>query len=870
MVRAGGDAVSCTGLSRSFGGREAVKSLELAIAEGSIVGLIGPSGCGKTTTVRLLVGLLEPTAGRASVWGTDSTQLSSRQRQRIGYLPQIPTLFPGLTAWENLSFHASMYGLRLRRRHRLRHVLEWVELEEHRDKRVCEMSGGMQRRLALAAAFIHDPTLVFLDEPTAGIDPILRSSFWDQFRQMRDEGCTLCVTTQYVGEAAFCDYVGLLSDGELLMFDTPAQLRTAAFQGEVLDIEMSREVDPAQLAELARLHGVISGPDQVRPRVWRIVVDDANVVRRRVDDVAERLRLPIIETEEHVVDFDEAFVRVIERHRCRRGRRARVRPGGARRRSIRGSLMPTGRRRLARRERRDLARQARLSRLRQGRRLRVNPVWATAVRAFAFVRKELAEIVRQPKLLVLLVVGPFLLLVLFGAGYQDAKIELRTEFVGPADSIYERVVNEYADQLDEYIDSAGFSSDVDAAVGRLNDGEIDAVVVFPTDALERVLGGERAEIQVLHEKLDPFEQTAIDIASRLAVQEVNSSILSALAGGAQTALAPVDDAVATLVEQAAALSAAVASNDTAAMTDGATSAGETLRSARVVIAASIGVVERLGGDPDLLATDLLDRVDGAIDQADATAADQGATLTEQASQLAARLEEVADAIPSVATVDPAVLVRPFDADTENISPVEIEPVDFFAPASIALLLQHLALTFAALSLVRDREVGLFELLRVGPLSSPEILFGKTVAYLVVGVAVGASLVAAAVLVLGVPLQGSIVWIAGVGTLLLVASLALGMVISMISGSETQAVQYAMLTLLAGMFFSGFFLDLSQLATPYRYLSYLLPVTYGISALHDVMLRGIEPSPTDLIGLSSLIVAYGLLAVLLLRRELRVR
>jgi len=308
-------AVSCSGLSKAFDEERVVSDLDLDIAEGSIVGLIGPSGCGKTTTVRLLVGLLEPTTGSSTVWGTPSTRLSSSQRQRIGYLPQIPALFPDLSLWENLSFHASMYGLRLRRRPRLHHVLEWVELDEHRDKKVREVSGGMQRRLALAAAFVHDPALVFLDEPTAGIDPILRNTFWEQFREMRDEGRTLCVTTQYVGEAAYCDHVGLLSDGELLLIDTPENLRKAAFEGEVVDIELSREVDPSEMTALSRVDGVLSGPELVSSRVWRLVVEDADEAIDRLDSELERSTLPIIETREHIVDFDEAFVRVIERHR---------------------------------------------------------------------------------------------------------------------------------------------------------------------------------------------------------------------------------------------------------------------------------------------------------------------------------------------------------------------------------------------------------------------------------------------------------------------------------------------------------------------------------------------------------------------------
>ncbi len=166
--------VACRDLGKSFDDHAVVHDLDLEITAGTIVGLIGPSGCGKTTTVRLLTGLYEPTTGMAWVDGTPSTQLSHTQRARIGYLPQIPALFPELSMWENLSFHASMYGLKLRRKRRLRQLLDWVELTDDRDKRVRAASGGMQRRLALAAAFVHDPALIFLDEPTAGIDPILR------------------------------------------------------------------------------------------------------------------------------------------------------------------------------------------------------------------------------------------------------------------------------------------------------------------------------------------------------------------------------------------------------------------------------------------------------------------------------------------------------------------------------------------------------------------------------------------------------------------------------------------------------------------------------------------------------------------------
>jgi ABC-2 type transport system ATP-binding protein len=314
-----GAVIACGGLGKSFDGTAVVRGVDLQVGAGSIVGFIGPSGCGKTTTVRLLTGLYEPTTGWATINGTPSARLTDRERQRIGYLPQIPALFPELSLWENLSFHASMYGLRFRRRRRLRQLLEWVELAEHRDKKVREVSGGMQRRLALAASFVHDPPILFLDEPTAGIDPILRAKFWERFRELREDGGrTIFVTTQYVGEASYCDLVGLLSDGELLMIDTPDNLRRAAFDGEVIDVEFSQRVAPADLAPVAALGIVIGAPEEVEPRRWRIVVSDADKAEGEISATLNQAGLPVVELKEHIVDYDEAFVRVIERSREQR------------------------------------------------------------------------------------------------------------------------------------------------------------------------------------------------------------------------------------------------------------------------------------------------------------------------------------------------------------------------------------------------------------------------------------------------------------------------------------------------------------------------------------------------------------------------
>jgi ABC-2 type transport system ATP-binding protein len=308
-------AISATGLTKRFDDEAVVRGLDLAIDHGTIVGLIGPSGCGKTTTVRMLAGLLSPSEGTAALDGRPAGTLTSAERERIGYLPQTPALFPDLSVWENLSFHASMYGLPFRRRQLLMSLLEWVELSGDRRKRVRQVSGGMQRRLALAAAFVHDPDIVFLDEPTAGIDPILRDKFWRQFRVLAADGRTLVVTTQYVGEAAHCDLVGLLSDGELLMLDTPDNLRRAAFGGEVLDVVFAQPATDDDVARLSALPFVIGAAERDGVDRLRIVVDDADEALMQITSQVQQIGLELVEAQEHTVDYDEAFVRVVERHR---------------------------------------------------------------------------------------------------------------------------------------------------------------------------------------------------------------------------------------------------------------------------------------------------------------------------------------------------------------------------------------------------------------------------------------------------------------------------------------------------------------------------------------------------------------------------
>ena len=183
-------------------------------------GLIGPSGAGKTTTIRVLTGALVPTNGKVSVLGEEPRHFRRQTRERIGYMPQSFTLYPDLTVRENVDFVASLFGM-LVPRGTDQAGPELVDLWDVRSRRAGRLSGGMQRRLELACALVHDPALLFLDEPTAGIDPLLRARIWTELHRLRDAGRTLIVTTQYVNEAESCDRVALISDGRLLALATP-------------------------------------------------------------------------------------------------------------------------------------------------------------------------------------------------------------------------------------------------------------------------------------------------------------------------------------------------------------------------------------------------------------------------------------------------------------------------------------------------------------------------------------------------------------------------------------------------------------------------------------------------------------------------
>jgi ABC-2 type transport system ATP-binding protein len=309
-------AVVARGLAKHFGDEVVISDLTMTLPRNSIVGLVGPSGCGKTTLIRLMTGTLVPTDGEITVNGVDPTRLTRDDRRHIGYLPQQPVLFPELSVWNNLSFHASLYGVRPRRRRRLREMLDFVDLYPDRRKRVRNISGGMQRRVALASALVHDPRLVFLDEPTAGIDPILRQRFWDHFRTLRDEGRTLIVSTQYVGEAAYCDLVAVLAHGHLITMGTPEELRRRAYGGEIVEIVLADPPSSEVVHGLAQQPGALGPVNRPDACTVQVLVEDATEYVPRSMRWLEAQQVDVVTCQEQVPDLDDVFVRLVERDRA--------------------------------------------------------------------------------------------------------------------------------------------------------------------------------------------------------------------------------------------------------------------------------------------------------------------------------------------------------------------------------------------------------------------------------------------------------------------------------------------------------------------------------------------------------------------------
>jgi len=303
--------ISVKHLTKKFASETVVQDVSFDVPRASIFGFIGPSGSGKTTTIRLLTGVYKPTEGQVVVLERDPAQFSQAERARLGYMPQLFVLYPSLTVWENLNFAASLYGMGLFRKKRLKSALEFVELYEHRRKLARNISGGMLRRLSLAATLVHDPDLLFLDEPTAGIDPVLRRKFWDHFRELKNQGRTVFVTTQYVSEAENCDLVGVQNNGKLLLVDTPQGLRQHAYGGDMVDFRTTEPFEFKVEIMLRALPFVRAKTFRTGPDSMRIIVDRASTATPELMGWAQQQNIHVKAVEEYTPSFEDVFVELV-------------------------------------------------------------------------------------------------------------------------------------------------------------------------------------------------------------------------------------------------------------------------------------------------------------------------------------------------------------------------------------------------------------------------------------------------------------------------------------------------------------------------------------------------------------------------------
>jgi ABC-2 type transport system ATP-binding protein len=306
---AGGLAIETYELTKSFKSVVAVDGLSLQIRPGEIFGLLGPDGAGKTTIIRLLSAIMDPSSGWAKVAGFDTVTEPEPIKRRIGYMAQRFNLYGDLSAWENLNFFADVFEVTgAERAERIERLLNFARLNEFRDRRAAKLSGGMQKKLALACTLIHTPQIIFLDEPTTGVDPVSRREFWDILTDLHLRGITLVVSTPYMDEAERCSRIGLIYQGQLVVCDTPEAVK-AMTEGELIAL-WPADVRRARKA-LTGLEGVLK---------IQTYGDQLRIFTHDIDGLMEHIRFTVTAAGIEVYDMrrtrprmEEAFISLIRR-----------------------------------------------------------------------------------------------------------------------------------------------------------------------------------------------------------------------------------------------------------------------------------------------------------------------------------------------------------------------------------------------------------------------------------------------------------------------------------------------------------------------------------------------------------------------------
>ncbi len=302
-------AVEVFELEKKFGDFTAVNRISFEVGEGEIFGFLGPNGAGKSTTIRMLCGILRPTSGRGNVGGFDINKEQEKIKQIIGYMSQKFSLYEDLTVEENINFYSGLYNIKgQEKKVRRDWIVQMAGLENFGDRLTRELSIGWKQRLALGCAIIHKPKILFLDEPTSGVDPISRRDFWNMIKQMAKEGVTVFVTTHYMGEANNCDRLALIFRGELTAIGTPEELRTNYMKGFVLKISLPK---PEQWLDRLSALDFISETALFGADI-HIVVPDVEVSIGKLNEFLKQQGCANFRIEEVQASLEDVFVSLIE------------------------------------------------------------------------------------------------------------------------------------------------------------------------------------------------------------------------------------------------------------------------------------------------------------------------------------------------------------------------------------------------------------------------------------------------------------------------------------------------------------------------------------------------------------------------------
>jgi ABC-2 type transport system ATP-binding protein len=303
------NSVETRDLVKKFGSFVAVDDVSLAVEKGEIFGFLGPNWAGKSTVIRMLCGLLTPTSGSASVNGFDVAKDPEEIRRTIGYMSQKFSLYDDLTVEENIDFFTGMYGVpREKRAERKRHVLEMANLSDRRNALTGTLSGGWKQRLALGCAILHDPPVLFLDEPTSGVDPLARLAFWGLIRDLAGTGHTIFVSTHYMDEAEYCNRLALMYRGKVIALGTPAELKAGLTEHSLLNLDAS---DP--LETMRALEGIEGVRDvAVFGGGLHVTVDDVSATSARMRERLAAQGIEVRKLERIAPSMEDVFVALIE------------------------------------------------------------------------------------------------------------------------------------------------------------------------------------------------------------------------------------------------------------------------------------------------------------------------------------------------------------------------------------------------------------------------------------------------------------------------------------------------------------------------------------------------------------------------------